>query len=199
MPGASPQNARYNVVAMGLHWAVAALIIGNIGVAWYFGALPRLEQIPSIQIHKSIGITVLILSVIRLAWRFTARPPAEPPSLRGWERLASNLTYVLFYLLMIGLPLTGWIYVTASGLITVYPVTLFGLVTMPTLTAITSLPHDQMEQVKTGFQAAHQLLAKVAYVLIALHVAAALRHWIILRDGIAQRMIPFLSFPRARP
>ena len=186
---------RYNGVAMTLHWLIAALIIANILIAWYFNTLNGAAKIPPVQVHKSIGITVLLLSVLRLVWRFVAPPPALPGSVVGWERMAAGTTYVLFYVIMIGMPLTGWALSSASPLIMVYPIKLYGVIPWPAIGYLTHLPHDQQKSAHTAFVTLHGLGAKLAYALIVLHVLAATRHWLILRDGVVGRMIPFLRAP----
>ena len=188
----APTLTRYNAVAMTLHWLIGALLIGNIGLAWYFNTLHGLAQIPPIQVHKSIGITVLMLSVLRLIWRFVSPPPPLPAGMAGWERLVAGTTSVLFYVVMIGMPLTGWAMVSASKFIHIYPITLFGLVQWPAIAPLTSLAPVPMKQAHDVFLAAHGLGAKLAYALIVLHVLAALRHQFILRDDIMARMAPFL-------
>ncbi len=186
---------RYNGVAMSMHWIIAVLLITNIALAWYFNTLNGAAKIPPVQLHKSIGITVLILSVLRLAWRFVSPPPALPPTVTGWERMAALTVYALFYLVMIGMPLTGWALSSASPLIMVYPIKLYGVVPWPAIGYLTHLPHDQMKSAHQIFVGLHGLGAKLAYALIGLHVLAAARHWLILRDGVAGRMIPFLRAP----
>ncbi len=183
---------RYNVVAMTLHWLIAALLIGNIVLAWDFNTLEGLAQIPLIQVHKSIGITVLILSVLRLVWRLASPPPPFPAAMAGWERLAAGATYILFYAVMIGMPLSGWAMVSASKFIHVYPITLYGVAPWPAIGPLTTLAPAPMKQAHDLFAAAHGLGAKLAYALIALHVLAALRHQFILRDDTMARMLPFL-------
>jgi cytochrome b561 len=118
-----------------------------------------------------------------------------PASVTGWERLAANTVYVLFYVVIIGMPLTGWAMSSASRLITVYPITWFGLFQVPAIGPLTTLPPDQMHQAHHLFETAHGLGAKLAYGLIVLHVAAALRHQFIKRDEILWRMIPFIRRP----
>ncbi|MGI9170547.1 MAG: cytochrome b [Caulobacteraceae bacterium] len=184
---------RYNAVAMSLHWAIAALLIANIALAWSFNTLPRAAQIAPIQLHKSFGITILIRSLARLGWRLFSPPPPLPASLAGWGRWAAGAVYVLFYVVMIGMPLSGWAMVSASRLIHVFPIRLYGLVTWPTIGPLAALPQAQMHTAHEAFWTTHQLLAKLAYALIVLHVAAALRHWLIRRDDVAARMIPFLK------
>jgi cytochrome b561 len=180
---------------MSLHWLIAALLLTNIGLAWYFNTLTGLTRVGPTQIHKSIGITILMLSLFRLAWRFISPPPPLPASVTGWERLAAHTVYVLFYVVMIGMPLTGWAMVSASRLIQVYPITLFGVAPWPAIGPLTQLPPAQMHSAHEAFETAHGLLAKLAYVLIVLHVGAALRHQFLKRDGVVPRMVPFLKAP----
>ena len=189
-------QSRYNTVAMSLHWLIAALLITNIGIAWYFNTLPRAASIAPIQLHKSIGITILLLSVLRLAWRFISPPPPLPASVVGWERVAAHTAYVLFYVVMLGMPLSGWAMTSASPLIHVFPITLYKVIPWPAIGPLTTLPHAQMKQAHDLFQATHGLLAKLAYALIVLHVLAALRHQFIKRDEVVSRMIPFVRGAR---
>ena len=188
-------SVRYNTVAMLLHWLIAALILTNISVAWYFDELKGLAKIPPLQLHKSIGITVLILSVLRLAWRLINPPPKMPDTVKGWERFLAVAVHVLFYVVMIGLPLSGWFMVSASRLIHTYPITLFGLFEWPAIGPLTTLPPAQMRETRETLEEIHELLGKLAYALIVLHVGAALTHQFIRRDAINARMIPFLKAP----
>jgi cytochrome b561 len=181
---------RYNTVAMSLHWLIAALILTNIGLAWYFNTLHGLAKTPPLQIHKSIGITVLALSLARLAWRFISPPPHLPASMPAWERWAAHAVHALLYLIMIGMPLTGWAMSSASRLIHVYPITWFGLFQIPAIGPLTTLPADQMKSAHHLYEGLHGLGAKLAYVLIAGHVLAALRHQFIKDDGVLWRMVP---------
>jgi cytochrome b561 len=186
---------RYNAVAMTLHWLIAALLIANILIAWYFNTLTGLPKIAPVQLHKSIGITVLLLSLLRLIWRFVAPPPPMLRSLANWERWAANAVYVLFYVVMIGMPLSGWAMTSASRLIQVYPITLYGWIHWPAIGPLTTLPPVQMKSAHEAFETTHGLLAKLAYALIVLHVAAALRHQFIKRDAVVWRMVPFIRKP----
>jgi cytochrome b561 len=188
---------RYSAVAIVLHWAIALLILSNIGIAWYFNTLHGMEKIPPVQLHKSIGITVLLLGLARLAWRLAVKPPPLPASMARWEVWAANTVHVLFYVFIIAMPLTGWAMSSASPLIHVFPITLYGVVPWPAIGPLTSLPHDQMRAAHDAFEASHGLLAKLAYVLIVVHVGAALKHVLINRDGVLGRMIP-LPFLRAK-
>ena len=190
MPSGS--RMRYNAVAMTLHWLIAVLLITNIGLAWYFNTLHGLPKIPPVQLHKSFGITILLLSLARLAWRFISPPPPLPASLQPWERVAAGTVYVLFYVVMIGMPLSGWALSSASAIIRFEPIRLFWTIPWPAISPLSDLPPPQMKQAHAAFVAVHHFLAKVAYGLIVLHVAAALRHLLLLRDGVMSRMVPFL-------
>jgi cytochrome b561 len=186
-------TARYGVVAMSLHWIIAALILANIGIAWYFNTLHGDAKVTPVQWHKSIGITVLILSVLRLAWRLVNPPPPLPPRFRGWQRVLAETVHAGFYVIMLGMPLSGWIFSSASPLIRIFPITLYGVAPWPTITPLANLPPDQMKQVHHVFVAVHEWLAKGAYALIVLHVAGALKHQFVDHDSLPGRMIPFLG------
>jgi cytochrome b561 len=177
---------------MTLHWLIAALILTNIGLAWYFNTLTGLPKIQPVQLHKSFGITILLLSVTRLAWRIVSPPPPLPASVQPWERLAAGTVYVLFYVVMIGMPLSGWALTSASPIIRFEPIKLFGVIHWPAIAPLTKLPPREMKQAHDTFTNVHGLLAKLAYALIVVHVGAALRHLVLLRDGVMARMAPFL-------
>lgn len=183
---------RYNAGAIALHWTIAALILTNIGLAWWFNTLHGDAKIEPVQLHKSIGITVLVLSVARLGWRLAVPPPPLSATMQPWERWLAHTVHVLFYVVMLGMPLSGWAFTSASPLIHVFPIVLFHTVPWPTIAPLASLPHDQMKLAHGAFLTTHQLLAKLAYALIALHVAGALKHQIIDADDELARMIPFI-------
>jgi cytochrome b561 len=182
---------RYSAVAIVLHWTIAILILSNIGIAWYFNTLHGMAKLTPIALHQSIGLMVLTLSVVRLGWRLAVRPPKLPDYVRGWERWLATTVHVGFYVIMLGLPLTGWAMRSASPLHHVLPINLFG-VPWPEIGPLAHLPPDQAKTTEKTFEAAHGLLAKLAYVLIALHVAGALKHQFISNDDVVARMIPLL-------
>jgi cytochrome b561 len=185
-------QSRYSAGAIVLHWAIALLLLTNIALAWWFNTLHGEAKIEPVQLHKSIGITVLILSLSRLGWRLAVPPPPLSATLQPWERWLAHTVHALFYVVMLGLPLTGWAFSSASPLIHVFPIVLFHLVPWPAIGPLTSLPHDQMKQAHAVLLTSHQLLAKLAYALIALHVAGALKHPIFDRDNGLARMVPLL-------
>ena len=135
---------RYGVVAMSLHWIIAALILTNIGIAWYFNTLHGDAKVAPVQLHMSIGITVLILSLLRLAWRLINPQPPLHAELRGWQLILAEAVHVGFYVIMLGMPLSGWIFSSASPLIRIFPITLYGVVPWPTIAPLANLPPDLM-------------------------------------------------------
>ena len=189
-PARAPRST-YSAVAITLHWLIALGMLTNIGLAWYFGTLPRAAQVAPVQLHKSIGSTVLLLTVIRIAWRLLNAPPPLPATMRPWEKWAARTNHVLFYLLMLAMPLSGWAMVSASPLIKVHPTVLYWTLPWPTFPFLPTDP-DQLHAEHKLFGATHELLAWLAYASILLHVAAALKHQIIDRDDVVARMIPFL-------
>ena len=188
---------RYSSVAIALHWLIAALILTNIALAWYFGALAGTAKLEPVQLHKSIGITVLVLSIGRLGWRLAVPPPKLPAYVTGWEKWLAQAVHIGFYVVMLGMPLSGWALTSASPLIKVFPITLYHLIPWPTIAPLANLPHDQMKQAHTVFTRTHGLLAWLAYLLVFLHVAGALKHQFIGKDDVVARMLPFLRLRRA--
>lgn len=184
-------RSTYSAVAIALHWLIALLILTNIGLAWYFNTLSGEAVVPPLALHKSIGITVLLLSVVRIAWRLTHPAPPLPPTMKGWERLAATGTHLIFYVLMLGLPISGWLWVSASPLLRAHPITLFGLAPWPSI-PFPGMDSDQLHDARHLFETSHTLLGYLAYAAIALHVLAALKHQIIDRDDVLARMIPLL-------
>ncbi|HLY80640.1 MAG TPA: cytochrome b [Caulobacteraceae bacterium] len=189
-PARTPRST-YSAVAITLHWLIALGILTNIGLAWYFGTLSREAAIAPIQLHKSIGITVLLLTLIRIGWRLIHPAPTLPDHMPTWEKWAAQATHFVFYLLMLGLPLSGWAMVSASPLIKVHPTMLYGVIPWPTFPALPTDP-DQLHAARKLFGRTHEWLGWIAYATILLHVAAALKHQLIDRDDVLARMIPFL-------
>ncbi len=184
--------SRYSTVAILLHWSIALLILANIGLAWTFKNTPQgLTWFKLIQLHKSVGITVLMLSLLRLAWRLFNPPPPLPSTMKPWEILASRLVHWGFYVIMIGLPLTGWAMVSASTLN--LPTMLYGVAPWPHIGFIHALPPGARKVWSHWSETGHGLLGWLAYVLIALHLGAVLKHTLFDRDAVLGRMAPFLA------
>lgn len=174
---ASP--SRYSTVAIILHWLIAAAIVFQIVLAWRMdGKTP--EGFALIQLHKSVGITVLLLSLARLAWRLTHRPPALPAGMAAWEKLLAHVAHVGLYVIMIGMPITGWIMVSTSRF--QVPTVLYGAIPWPHVPGLGHLAEPAKSAWNAVGHNGHEILAWGAYILIALHVAGALKHQLFSRD-----------------
>ena len=177
---------RYGLVAMTLHWLIALAIVSNFAIGLYMHELPKLKPstIELYQIHKSIGLTVLALSVLRLLWRLVNPVPPLPEGLPGWERFAARASHVLLYVLMIGIPLAGWIMVSVSPL--EIPTFWFKQFQVPHL----PLGAFRGEEAEEAMEVIHASLAYAMAGLFVLHILAALRHHLILKNDVLRRMIP---------
>ena len=178
----STTEKSYSAIARLLHWLIAFLIIGQIIGGWLMTheGLPEGMIYDAFQLHKSFGFLVLVLSLVRLVWRLMHRPPPLPAGMKGWEIFVSKITHVVFYGLMIGLPLTGWIHVSASPL--EIPTVVFGTIPVPHL----PVPVDgAFSELFGGF---HEFLAFATLGLLALHVGAALKHHFVEKDDVLVRM-----------
>jgi cytochrome b561 len=192
-------STRYGTVAVILHWVIAILILTNIVLGLTFDDLHGPTKAAVVNVHKSIGMSVLALSVVRLAWRLMNKPPPLSPWLKPWEKLLANTVHWLLYFFMIAMPLSGWAMVSASLKIRVNPVTFFGLFQIPAFPVVSTLPHDQMHQAHELLQQTHtEYLLYMGYALITLHVLGALKHQFFDRDSELGRMIPFLRPPQQR-
>ncbi len=171
---------RYGFVAQGLHWAVVGLLILQVTLGKIADDLPAgLERLVMMSRHKSVGITILSLAAVRLAWRLFDRPPPPLP-MPGWQLLAARLNHGAFYLLLFALPLTGWLMSSAAN----HPVSWFGFVQLPDFVQ----PDETLEHL---LEDTHESLVKILIGLAILHVAAALKHQFIDRDGLLMRMMPW--------
>jgi cytochrome b561 len=179
----------YPAVAIWLHWIIAAAIIAQVVLAGRMEGPRTPETFAVTQLHKSIGITILLLSLARLGWRLIHRPPPLPATLKPWQRTLARTSHVGFYVIMIGMPLTGWAMVSASSF--ARPILLFGVVPWPLLPGVRGLQPSLREAVHDVTEFGHHGLIKVFYVLIALHVAGALKHQLFSRDEpVLARMAP---------
>ena len=179
---------RYSSVAVALHWAIAFLIIGQILGGQYMHNLPNTSPIKFdlYQLHKSFGLSILVLTVVRLAWRFMHAPPALPAAMPGWQKLAARGTHWVFYALMLLTPLAGWAIVSVSP--TDIPTRWFGVFPVPHLPFFEGVA-DRGAQEEL-FEEVHEILAKGILFLLALHVAAALKHHFLDKDGVLRSMLP---------
>jgi cytochrome b561/polyisoprenoid-binding protein YceI len=180
---------RYSAVAVVLHWLTAAAIVVQLILALRMQGPRSPETFAVFQLHKSVGVTILALTVLRLAWRLTHRPPPEPATLAGWERRLAQLTHAGFYLLLVALPLTGWIMVSASEL--AIPTRLYGVLPFPDLPGFADAGAGARAGWREAGEVAHAALAVTLLALLALHVAGALKHQLFAADEpVFGRMAP---------
>jgi cytochrome b561 len=179
--------ARYTRVAVILHWLVAVLIIGNVVVGLAADSLPEGMIRPAVDLHKSIGLTVLGLAVMRVLWRLSHRPPPWPRRYPWPERLGAHAAHLLLYGLILGLPISGWVHDSAFKDAAAHPLTIFGLPWFR-IGAIMDLPAAQKEQVHATWFAVHVWMGYALYALLALHVLGALKHQFWDREPEFARM-----------
>jgi len=179
-------NGRYDNVAVALHWILAIGILCQIALGLYLGEVPRNTPARTVWVnfHKSAGITLAVLILFRLYWRLTHSPPPLPATMAAWERFAARASHALLYVCMVGMPVAGYTATNFSR----FGIKYFGLFELP--------PWGYEDrQIYAFFQGIHKTLAVIFMALIAIHIAAALRHVALDRDGILRRM----WFTRRRP
>lgn len=173
--------ARYSLPAIGFHWLLAALIAGSFAFGLYMVDLPfSPARIKQYNWHKWAGITILTLSALRLLWRLGHRAPPLDSKTPAWQVKASQATHSLLYLLFFAAPLAGWAYSSAAG----FPVVYFGLLPLPDFV-------PRSADLAQALKLTHRILTYSLAALVALHVAAALKHHWIDRDRLLARMNPF--------
>ena len=171
-------TGRYTTVAIALHWLIALVVIGQFVLGWQMLGIPKDPPGPRVtafNLHKSIGLTLLMLMALRLAWRARHAPPPPMP-MPAWQERLARATHWLFYATLILLPLAGYLGSAFSG----YPVKYFGI-TLPQWAA----KHPQAKEI---FEVTHLTLTWVLFTLFGLHVAGAIKHAFIDRDGLLARM-----------
>ncbi len=180
--------ARYTGVAIALHWLIALLIISLLVVGKFMTSLDEADPLrfSLTQWHKSFGITILLLTVARIIWRLSHKPPALPDTIRGWQKFSSGLTHFLLYFLMLGLPISGWIMVSASPLN--ISTILFEVIPLPHLPLLASMANKA--QISELFHEVHAISSGIMIALLLLHIGAALMHQFVHRDLVMERMAP---------
>jgi cytochrome b561 len=158
---------------------MVVLIITAFGVGLWMVDLPLLQRLRIVPLHKSIGVAIFFLVIVRLVWRWTHPAPALPDSVPAWERHAAHVTHWLLYVLMIAVPLSGWLMSAALGIATVP----FGLARLPDLIA-------RDRELGETLKIVHFALNKALLALVVMHAAAALKHFVVDRDGVLERMLP---------
>jgi cytochrome b561 len=189
---------QYTAVAIVLHWAIAAAIVANLLLGWWMHhaideAATQARAITAYQLHKSLGLTVLVLSVARLLWRWRHAPPPLPATMARWERVGARALHWAFYGLMIAVPFSGWLYASTQwrhdAPLTV-PTLWFGLIRVPHLFGLDQAPRDVRRALAGDTLEAHEWLAWSMGGLLVLHMAAALKHHFVNRDDVLESMAP---------
>jgi cytochrome b561 len=177
-------GVRYTNVAVALHWLIAILIVMQLTLGWTMIEIPKEPvgvRAAWFNLHKSIGITIALLVLARLAWRVRHPAPPLPPAVPAWQRRAAFASHALLYVCLLGMPLAGFLGSTFSG----YPIKYFGI----------TLPQwgYKSDELKSFFSAVHLTFAWVFMTLIAVHASAAIKHLLVDRDGVFWRMWPGAS------
>lgn len=182
---------RYNRGAAAFHWVTAFLVLIQIYLGFAFADMERGDaRTLWFNWHKTVGITILLLSMARLGWRITNPPPRLPSSLPAWERVAARVNHGAFYVVLIGLPLTGWMYLsTGRPALTSNTTSLVGGLVWPFIPGLPRGLHESFEQT-------HVMLVWLTFALLALHVAAAIKHQFVDLGDAAGRMPPLPGSPR---
>lgn len=181
------KQTRYSSVAIALHWTIAAAIALQIVLGWRIGDVEGVTRSAVLQLHKTIGVTILVLTVARLVWRLMNRPPPVDSSLTPIEKLASHWVHIAFYGALLALPLTGWAMVSAQR---VGAMKLLGGIRWPDFPIVTSLPGAVQDTLADVMDKTHTALVWLMFALLALHVLGALKHHFVSKDPTVSRMAP---------
>jgi cytochrome b561 len=184
----APSTDRYTRTAVVLHWLVAVLIVVNVVLGLSAESLPDDWIRPVIDAHKSTGITVLGLVLLRILWRVGHRPPALPLGYARWERVGAHAAHGMLYALMLLLPLSGWLHDSAWKDAATHPMRLFGLVPWPRIGLVTAIEPATRESLHDLFGTVHTVFGYILYGLLALHVGGALKHQWFDHQRELQRM-----------
>ena len=182
-------SAQYNAIAKILHWlmaiAIMALIIAGKVMTDLSSSDPMKFQL--YQLHKSAGLTIFLLTLVRIGWRLLHTPPALPASMTAWERYAAGFTHLAFYFLMLAIPLSGWVMTSTSS--SGVPTLWFNIFEVPALPGLSG--SEEMEDIHESAEETHEFLANMTILLLLLHIGAALKHHFWNRDDVLKRMLPF--------
>jgi cytochrome b561 len=180
------QATRYGAVSQLFHWVIAALIVVQFTLAWSAVDLPNgLHKLALLARHKSFGMTILMLAILRLLWRLAHPAPALPDRMSSFEHRAARATHAALYVLLFAMPLTGWMMSSAKN----YAVSWFGWFTWPNLIG-------KNEAAFNFLRATHETLSNLLFAVAVLHILAALKHHFWNRDDVLVRMLPFTKSAR---
>lgn len=173
-------QSTYGSVSKLFHWGIFLLVVIMLVVGFIMEDLPDSMQSTVYMMHKSTGLLILGLMVLRLLWRWMNKSPEFPNAMPQWQKIAAHVAHWLFYIILLAMPLVGWIMSTAAGRVP----TFYGLITAP-------FPGIELnDQLAHQLANVHEMLAYVLLFLLALHIAAALKHHFIDKDNVLVRMMP---------
>ena len=180
--------ARYGAVAQLFHWVIAALVVTQFVLANLAEDLPiGVHKLALLARHKSFGMTVLMLAILRVLWRLKNPPPELPPGMKPVERMLARATHIAFYVLLFAMPVTGWLMSSAKN----YSVSWFGLFTWPNLIGKNAAAFEAL-------RTTHDILSNVLFGIAVLHILAALKHHFWHKDDVLLRMLPFTRTAKAK-
>ena len=176
---------RWGWVSIGIHWLSLLMVLSLVVVGFVMQELPNSPtKIEVYALHKSFGLTLLALTVLRLLWRLVAGTPAPVPGTPRWQQAAAQASHGALYVILLAMPLSGWLYNSASG----FPLKWFGLFSLPKLSGYDA-------DVKAFALGMHEWLFIALAVVVSVHAAAALKHHYFDRDATLARMLPGLPPP----
>lgn len=184
-------RARYDGVAMALHWLIALAVFLNIGLGLYMGELPRGDLMKPViaGLHMSAGLSILVLTIVRIGWRLPHSIPPLPAAMPPWQKALARTVELLLYVLTIAVPLAGWLAISAGP--QGHGVSYFGLFDWPAIGPMANVAADYAHAVEEALEETHVLLAWTLLGLAVLHIVAAIYHHGIRRDGVVRTMLPF--------
>ena len=173
-------GTHYSPLSKLLHWLIAVVVIGMLSVGFFMDDMPEQFKSTIYMLHKSMGLTILVLMILRFFWIKASGKPHLPGSIRPWEKILSCIVQYSFYVLLIIMPLSGWIMSVADDRVPSY----FSLfkVPFPGISVNKSLAEFMVDS--------HKMIAWILIGFIMLHVAGALKHHFIDKDNVLKRMLP---------
>lgn len=181
-------RTEYGAVTKTFHWTIAVIVLILLPLGIFMGDMPMgLAKLQAVNLHKSLGMTVLLLVIARICWHIYSNRPDEVETIKPWERIGAKIMHYSLYVLLLAQPLTGWIFSSAKG----RAVNVFGLFTLPNLVGT-----DKVTGKTYGhtFNELHSVLGWIILILVCLHIAAALKHHFIDKDRVLTRMLPAVAF-----
>ena len=177
----SEQPEQFGRVRVGVHWSIAALLIFQIPLAWYMIDLPDgPDKLSTYGLHKSLGMLLFAIGVFRLVWALLSNRPKLPAETKLWEKALAKCSQAILYIIVILMPITGWLMSSAAGA----PVSIFGLLDLPALV-------EPNKAFMEGMQSAHIIQSYILLTVLGFHVVGALNHGFVKYDNVLYSMLPF--------